>query len=162
MLCDNQAIYAQISPNIKPNADEPGTYGIPCSELTSLSAEISFAFKSESGSTFDLKIPSSELSVGPFRNKPELCQTLINAQEFFTVIGGSAFKHYYTVWDLGNKRLGFASNGEHRVYDEWRLSLLTPSPQVFSWLSVAKTVHIIIRLVNNYVVNAALTTFTHS
>ncbi|KAI0092930.1 acid protease [Irpex rosettiformis] len=108
---DTEAIYAQISPNIKPNDDEPGTYGIPCSEIGSLPAEISFAFKSESGDTFELVVPSDELSVGPFRNKPEVCQTLINAQEFFTVIGGSAFKHYYTVWDVGNQRLGFALNG---------------------------------------------------
>ena len=109
---DSQAIYAQISPNIKPNADEPGSYSIPCSKISSLPAEISFAFKDESGNPFELKIPSSELSVGPFRNKPELCQTLINAQEGLMIIGGSAFKHYYTVWDLGNKRLGFAPNGE--------------------------------------------------
>ena len=102
-----------ISPKIQPFDDEPGTYGIPCSEIASLPAEISFAFKSQQGSTFSLTIPSSELSVGPFKSEPTLCQTLINAQDF-TIIGASLLKHYYSVWDLGNKRMGFAPNGESR------------------------------------------------
>lgn len=112
-MCCIQAIYAQISPNIKPFAGEPGTYGIPCSQISSLPAEISFAFTSQQGSSFALTIPSSELSVGPFRSEPSLCQTLINAQDF-TIIGASLLKHYYSVWDLGNKRMGFAPNGEFR------------------------------------------------
>ncbi|KAI0084066.1 acid protease [Irpex rosettiformis] len=108
---DTEAIYAQISSDIQPFDDEPGTYGIACSKVSSLPAEISFAFKSTSGSTFQLTIPSSELSVGPFKSDPETCQTLINAQEDLSIIGASAFKHYYSVWDLGNKRLGFAATG---------------------------------------------------
>ncbi|EKM53998.1 uncharacterized protein PHACADRAFT_257547 [Phanerochaete carnosa HHB-10118-sp] len=107
---DTEAVYAQISPNIKPNSDEPGTYGIACSEISSLPAEISFTFTSQEGEAFTLTIPSSELSVGPFRSNPELCQTLINAFEDFNIIGGSLLKHYYSVWDLGNQRLGFAPN----------------------------------------------------
>ena len=108
---DTQAIYALISPNIKPNNDEPGTYGIPCNELEHLRADISFAFTSQYGLPFELNIPSSELSVGPFPSNSSLCQTLINADEF-ELVGGSLLKHYYSVWDVGKQRLGFASNGE--------------------------------------------------
>ncbi|GJE97381.1 acid protease [Phanerochaete sordida] len=107
---DTEAVYAQISPNIKPNSAEPGTYGIACSEIASLPAEMSFTFTSQQGQPFTITIPSSELSVGPFRSNPALCQTLINAFENFNIIGGSLLKHYYSVWDLGNQRLGFAPN----------------------------------------------------
>lgn len=111
-LADTEAVYAQISPDIKPNPAEPGTYGIACSRIASLPAELSFTFTSQQGTPFTLTIPSSELSVGPFRSNPALCQTLINAFEDFFILGGSLFKHYYSVWDLGNSRMGFAPNGE--------------------------------------------------
>ena len=45
-----------------------------------------------------------------------MCQTLINAVEGYYIIGASLLKHYYSVWDLGGKRLGFASNGELKFF----------------------------------------------
>ncbi|KAI0690547.1 aspartic peptidase domain-containing protein [Cytidiella melzeri] len=105
---DAEAIYALISPKIQPFAQEPNAYGIPCSEVSSLPAVISFTFTSETGSPFNLTIPSSELSVGPFRSNPDVCQTLINSMEDVWIIGASLLKHYYSVWDLGGQRLGFA------------------------------------------------------
>ncbi|KAJ3480344.1 hypothetical protein NLI96_g8429 [Meripilus lineatus] len=108
---DAEAIYALISPDIKPNPNEPGTYGIACSQIPTLKAEISFTFTSQQGQQFQLTIPSSELSVGPFKSNSSLCQTLINADQF-TLIGASLLKHYYySVWDIGNQRMGFAPNG---------------------------------------------------
>lgn len=106
-----QAVYALISPDIKPNNDEPGTFGIACDRIDSLPAEISITFTSQEGQPFNLTIPSSELSVGPFRSNPSLCQTLINADEF-TLVGASLLKHYYSVWDIGKQRMGFAPTGE--------------------------------------------------
>ena len=73
---------------------------------------IDIAFTSQQGRTFNLTIPSTELSVGPFKSNTAMCQTLINAVEGYYIIGASLLKHYYSVWDLGGKRLGFASNGE--------------------------------------------------
>ncbi|KAF7792410.1 hypothetical protein EIP86_003447 [Pleurotus ostreatoroseus] len=108
---DTEAIYALISPNIKPFSGESGTFGIPCSEISSLPAVIDIAFTSQQGRTFNLTIPSSELSVGPFRSDPATCQTLINAMEGFFIVGGSLLKHFYSVWDIGNSRMGFAPNG---------------------------------------------------
>ncbi len=108
----SQAIYALISPDIKPFAGESGTYGIPCSQISSLSANIDIAFTSQQGNQFNLTVPSSELSVGPFRSDPTICQTLINAFEDFSIVGGSLLKHYYSVWDIGGGRIGFAPNGE--------------------------------------------------
>lgn len=107
---DTEAVYAEISPKIKPYAAEPGTYGLPCSEIDSIPAQISFTFTSQQGRPFTLTIPSSELSVGPFKSDPTICQTLVNAFEDYNILGGSLFKHYYSVWDLGKQRLGFAPN----------------------------------------------------
>lgn len=102
------AIYALISPDIQPNPNEVGTYGIPCNRIPSLPANIDITFTSQSGAPFNLTIPSSELSVGPFASDPTLCQTLINAFDGLELVGGSLLKHYYSIWDVGNKRLGFA------------------------------------------------------
>ncbi|KAG7098784.1 hypothetical protein E1B28_000691 [Marasmius oreades] len=104
-----EAIYALISPDIKPNSAEPGTYGIACNRISSLPAKIDITFTAQTGRPFNLTIPSSELSVGPFANDPSLCQTLINAVDNFQIVGASLLKHYYSVWDVGNQRLGFAA-----------------------------------------------------
>ncbi|PBK91451.1 acid protease [Armillaria gallica] len=103
-----EAIYALISPDIVPHAAEPGTYGIACDRIPSLAASISIAFTAQNGSVFDLTIPSSELSVGPFADDPTVCQTLINAFDGLELVGGSLLKHYYSVWDVGAQRMGFA------------------------------------------------------
>jgi hypothetical protein len=105
-----EAMYAQISPNIKP-VGSLGAYGIACSEIANLPAVIDFTFQSTTGTAFKLTIPSSELNVGPFKSDPSTCQTLINAQSGYYIIGGSLLKHYYSVWDSGNARMGFAPNG---------------------------------------------------
>lgn len=106
-----EAMYALISPLIKP-VGTLGAYGLPCSQIAGLPAVIDFSFTSTTGSTFKLTIPSSELNVGPFKSDPTTCQTLINAQAGYYIIGGSLLKHYYSVWDSGNTRMGFAPNGE--------------------------------------------------
>ncbi|KAF7376309.1 Pepsin A [Mycena sanguinolenta] len=103
------AIYALISPDIVPHAAEPGTYGIACDLIDTLPASISIEFTSQSGTPFNLTIPSSELSVGPFSDNPAICQTLINAFDNLSLVGGSLLKHYYSVWDVGNQRMGFAA-----------------------------------------------------
>ena len=97
-----------ISTDIKPNPKEPGTYGIPCNRISSLSARINITFTSQEGVLFRLSIPSSEFNVGPFADDPSICQTLINAFDEVNVLGGSLLKHYYSIWDVGGQRLGFA------------------------------------------------------
>lgn len=106
-----QAVYALISPDIKPFPAEPGAYGLPCAKVKDLPAEIAFAFTAQDGTPFNLTIPSAEFSVGPFADAPDTCQTLINAFDGINLLGGSLFKHYYSVWDVGRQRLGFAPNG---------------------------------------------------
>ncbi|TFK68659.1 acid protease [Pluteus cervinus] len=101
-------IYLDIS-DIQPNTNEPGAYGIACDRVSSLPAVIDFAFTAQDGSLFNLTVPSSELSVGPFANDPSTCQLLINALEEASIVGGSLFKHYYTAWDIGGQQIGFAS-----------------------------------------------------
>ncbi|RDB24771.1 Pepsin A [Hypsizygus marmoreus] len=103
-----EAIYSLISPDIKANPAEPGTYGIACSRISSLPAVIDITFTSQAGTPFNLTIPSNELSVGAFTNNPTLCQTLINAFDGLDLVGGSLLKHYYSIWDVGARRLGFA------------------------------------------------------
>ncbi|KAJ7089207.1 acid protease [Mycena belliarum] len=104
-----EAIYALISPNITAHASEPGTYGIACSLIPTLPAVIDLGFVDTNGKAFNLTIPSSELSVGPFADAPETCQTLINAFDGLELVGGSVLKHYYSVWDVGKQRIGFAA-----------------------------------------------------
>jgi hypothetical protein len=104
-----------ISPDIKANSDEPGAYGIACSKISSLPATIDIAFMSTDGKPFNLTIPSSELNVGPFANDMSTCQTLINAFDGFIIMGGSLMKHYYSVFDVGQRRVGFAANGRFRA-----------------------------------------------
>lgn len=106
-----EAMYALISPNIKPFAAEPGAYGLPCNQISDLPAEISLTFTSQLGKPFNLTIPSSELNVGPFQSDTSICQTLINAFDGLELVGGSLLKHWYSVWDIENQRMGFASNG---------------------------------------------------
>lgn len=107
-------MYALISPLIKPFAAEPGAYGLPCSKIAGLPATIDLTFTSQAGKPFNLTIPSSELNVGPFASDPATCQTLINAFDGLELVGGSVLKHYYSVWDVGGQRMGFAPNGECR------------------------------------------------
>lgn len=104
-------MYALISPDIKPFPAEPGAYGIACDKIDSLSAEIAVTFKDQDGKPFNLTIPSSELNVGPFQSDPSTCQTLINAFDGLELLGGSLLKHWYSVWDIENQRMGFAPNG---------------------------------------------------
>ncbi|KAJ7586022.1 acid protease [Mycena floridula] len=107
-----EAVYALISPEIVPNADEPGAYGIPCDQVDTLPAVIDLTFNSVSGDPFNLTIPSSELNLGPFKGNASLCQTVFNSWGNLTiqpVIGGSLLKHYYTTWDSANLTLGFAA-----------------------------------------------------
>ncbi|KAH9944875.1 acid protease [Amylocystis lapponica] len=109
-----EAIYAIISSDIKPYSKESGAYGIACDKVASLPAQIDVTFTTASGKAFNLTIPSSELSVGPFPDDSSTCQTLINSSgdsDDELILGGSVLKHYYSVWDVGNQQIGFASNG---------------------------------------------------
>ncbi|KAJ7929758.1 acid protease [Mycena leptocephala] len=109
VLCRNE-LYALISPDIVPHDAEPGSYGIACDKIDTLPAVFDFTFTAQDGTPFNLTIPSSELNVGPFADDPSICQTLINAVEDVpALVGGSLLKHYYSVWDIGNQRLGFAA-----------------------------------------------------
>lgn len=98
-----------ISPSIKPYPNEPGAYGIPCQLISSLSAQIDITFTSQQGVPFNLTIPSREFNLGPFADNSSICQTLINALDGNQILGGSLLKHYYSIWDVGAQRLGFAS-----------------------------------------------------
>ncbi|KAI0729009.1 aspartic peptidase domain-containing protein, partial [Irpex lacteus] len=108
---DAEAIYAQISPHIKPYTPISGTYALPCSLLPSLTSEIQFFFRAQNGRTLPLVVPTSELSLGPFPGDEGMCQTVINAMEENWILGASLLKHYYSVWDVGGERMGFAENG---------------------------------------------------
>jgi len=111
-----QAIYAQISPEIKPNTAQPGTWIFPCSILPfDASLSLDFNFPSESGQTFTLSVPASALSIGPLpTNQNQTCQGAITDMEVaglegYNVVGGSVLKEYYSVWDVGKRRLGFVA-----------------------------------------------------
>jgi len=107
---DANEIYGMISPDIKmlDTKDQWGAYGILCSEIPKLNSTLTFTIGAK-----QYTIPSQELSVGPFPGKEGYCQTLINTmRDPMWIIGASLMKYYYTVWDTGNKRMGWA-NVEH-------------------------------------------------
>ena len=83
------------SSDIKPKTNLPGAFGIPCDKISTLAAKIDITFTSKS---FNLTIPTEELSVGPFADEPSLCQTLINGVEGLNIVGSSALKHFYSLW----------------------------------------------------------------
>jgi hypothetical protein len=93
------------------DSKEPGTYGLPCSQVAGLPAQIDIGFTDTTGKAFNLTIPSAELSVGPFKEDPSTCQMLVNAYDGLDLVGGSLLKYWYTVYDFGNKRMGFALAG---------------------------------------------------
>ncbi|KAG8702444.1 hypothetical protein FRC08_003483 [Ceratobasidium sp. 394] len=103
-----EALYALISPKINAFGDK-GAYGLPCSEVSTVKARIDLTFTDQSGKPVVLSIPPEELSVGPFKSNPEICQTLINAGFDQNFVGGSLLKHYYSIWDQANARMGFAA-----------------------------------------------------
>jgi hypothetical protein len=101
-----QAIYGLISPDIQ--GIDFGMFGVFCDEISGLSAQIDITFVDQSGIPFNLTIPSSELNVGPVNGEPWICQTLVNVyNDGPLIIGGSLLKYWYSVWDFGNKRMGF-------------------------------------------------------
>ncbi|KAF9002787.1 aspartic peptidase domain-containing protein [Cyathus striatus] len=104
----SNVIFSTNTTRHQANSDEPGTYGIACDRIPSLPAKIDITFTSEKGVPFNLTIPSSELSVGPFADNPTQCQTLINALDGLELVGGSLFKHYYSIFDVEKQRIGFA------------------------------------------------------
>jgi hypothetical protein len=101
---DAAAIYSLISRNIT-LLDPKGAYGIPCSMIKDLNATITFSIGGK-----PYTIPSQELSVGPFPGRQGICQTVINSGPMGRwIIGASLMKYYYTVWDVGNSRMGWAT-----------------------------------------------------
>jgi hypothetical protein len=105
-----KAIYSLISSDIQPVGSN-GMYGIACSKISSLPAQIDITFTDTSGQPFNLTIPSQELNVGPIAGNTAMCQTIINAYDGLSLVGGSLLKHWFSVWDFGNGRMGFAKNG---------------------------------------------------
>jgi hypothetical protein len=61
----------------------PGTYGIGCVDIGGLKAEIALRFISQNNETFVLVIPTTELNVRQFDFTPNICQTLVNADDRF-------------------------------------------------------------------------------
>ncbi|TFY69812.1 hypothetical protein EVG20_g2997 [Dentipellis fragilis] len=105
-----QAIYARISPQIKPHGTK-GAYALPCALIPSLPFELTFTFTSTTGGPFTLTVPRAELSVGPLADDPSLCQTLVNAlDKGVGIVGGSLLKYYYSVWDVDSAQIGFVRN----------------------------------------------------
>jgi hypothetical protein len=103
-----QDIYALISSEIQ--GIDFGLFGARCTSLETVAATIDITFEDQTGKPFNVSIPSSELNVGPIQGDPNTCQTLVNAyNDGPLIIGASLLKHWFTVWDFGDKRIGFAT-----------------------------------------------------
>lgn len=102
------ALYKSISPKIKKLNHE--AWGVECSVVDSLAAEIAFTFGDENGS-FNATMPKESFNLGPYEGKPGICQTVFSTIEFERngfLIGAPLLKQYYTVWNAGDHTMSFA------------------------------------------------------
>jgi hypothetical protein len=108
------AIYAQISPEIR-QIDPLGAWGAPCDVLKKLEPQLTFTIGSGSG-TVNVTVDRNSFNLGPYAGRDGTCQTVIlNPAEPLTdlpvslwTLGSPLLKSYYTIWDGGNQRVGFA------------------------------------------------------
>lgn len=103
------SIYAGISPLIK-KLNDLGDWGVDCDTIDQVAAEFTFTFGSGS-KTFNATIPKSAFNLGPHKDFPGMCQTVLSSTNFGLtqfMIGAPLIKQYYTVWDGENNKLGFA------------------------------------------------------
>jgi hypothetical protein len=85
-------------------------FGATCSDISNTPAQIDITFKDQAGQPFNLTIPSSELNQGPVAGAPWICQTVVTSyNDGPLIIGGPLLKNFFSVWDFGNSRLGFAT-----------------------------------------------------
>lgn len=116
-------LYELISPKIQ-LVNTAGIYAVPCSEIIEIPAEVTFDFAG-----VPMKFPSSELNVGPiptgsatigpYKGRNDLCQTVVIGggpgtligPEFNDVwiVGGTILKYYYTAWDVTNVGISVAT-----------------------------------------------------
>jgi hypothetical protein len=86
----------------------PGYYTFPCSQIDELPA-VAFNIGDKS-----LPMTSASLSLGPVSRGSPDCLGSIMANEILGFVnetwflGDSFMKNYYTIFDFGNKRVGFA------------------------------------------------------
>lgn len=101
-----QAIYSQI-PNAQPSTDPQlqGFYTAPCDEITS--ANVSFVF---GGKSFN--VDPADFNLGSVQNDPTTCVAGIgdggSNSGGLAILGDEFMKNWYSVFDLGGERVGFA------------------------------------------------------
>lgn len=130
-------IYGRISPNIT-MIDPAGAWGAPCALMAQLDASmgtrhnLTFIVDDDtddgndtplrgpgagqgggnaSRKTISLTISPGGFNLGPYPGNPAMCQAvLVSAvsQGWPWIIGGPLLKQYYTIWDGGRRRVGFA------------------------------------------------------
>jgi hypothetical protein len=106
------AIHAQISSNIR-QIDPNGAWGAPCDVLSKLNPELMFTL-GQGANAVNLTVDKDSFNLGPYPGQNGMCQTVfLNPSTPETrlpvwTIGSPLLKNYYTVWDGGNLRFGFA------------------------------------------------------
>lgn len=77
--------------------------------LANLSGALDFTFAAAGGARFNLSVPRGALSVGAFADNASHCQALVNGVDGYRIVGAGVLKRYYSVWDVGGQRMGFAA-----------------------------------------------------
>ncbi|KAE9364203.1 acid protease [Stipitochalara longipes BDJ] len=110
------AFYQLVSPKIQ-LVNTAGIFALPCQEIKDIPAEFVFDFAGVL-----LKVPSSQLSVGPvpvgeatigpYAGRSDLCQTVVNGGgigDDMWIVGATVLKFYYTAWDYANVGISVAT-----------------------------------------------------
>lgn len=112
-------IYAQISPAIV-QIDPAGAWGAPCDELDRVAPDLTFTLGGSAADAVNVTIPRAAFNLGEYPVLDGICQAIFShpseglggswfvGDRAYWLVGSPLLKHYYTVWDGADLRIGWA------------------------------------------------------
>lgn len=118
ILAPSQAYAKAIFNGMSPVVTMSGSFGrvsIPCSMVTHAQPYLDFTLGS-----MKLRVPSSQLIVGPNGGDDSMCDTIIeyadDGEEDLWVLGNEVLRYYYSVWNVSKQQLSLATTRDSPSY----------------------------------------------